>query len=260
MGHGSRDDAGAREFLALVEAVQRAAASYRVTGGLLEFARDGVPSIQEAFDAIAASGAGTVVAAPVLLFHAGHDKQDMPAQAWAAARRYPQLEIRLAPNLGIHPLLLEIAEERLAALEARAVASEPEATAVLLVGRGTSDPEANGDFFKAGRLVWERNNYALVECAFVSLAEPGVAAGIRRCVALGATRVLVLPYFLNTGVLVQRIHQQARETAMELPGVQVLVGEHLGVHPKLVELILQRAAEATAVSEAPGVAAAAISS
>ncbi len=242
MGHGSRDPEGVSEFLELAAAVREAApAGQAIEVGILEFSGPEVSSIQEAIDRCVAVGARRVFAVPVLLFNAGHAKEDMPSQIAQGRARHPGLDLRLAPPLGIHRSLLEITEERLAELERQFFVGHPEATAVLLVGRGTSDAEANGDLFKIGRLLWERNHYGLVECCFAGTAAPLVTEGIDRCVRLGAEQIFVIPYFLNTGILVKRIHAQAQAARAVYPGVEIAVGEHLGVHPKLVQLILSRA-------------------
>ena len=84
----------------------------------------------------------------------------------------------------------------------------------------------------------------MVECAFVSLTEPSVPMGIERCARLGAQRLLVIPYFLHTGVLVKRIAQQAATAGASHPGLDISIGEPMGVHPNLVRLILERIAHA----------------
>lgn len=253
MGHGSRDAQGAAEFLSLAEAV-RAAAPVPVEAGFLEFAGPAVGSIQDAITRCARAAATPVLAVPVLLFRAGHGKADMPAQVAEARARYPQLDLRSRAILGTDTALLEIVEQRIAEAQTDLPLAEPEQTAVLLVGRGTTDAEANAELFRVSRLLWERNRFGWVEPAFVSLAWPDVPAGIDRCVRLGARRVVVAPYFLNTGVLVKRIGELARLAAVRYAGVEVVTAGHMGVHPKLVDLILQRAYEAHAQgAEAPTV-------
>jgi len=84
-----------------------------------------------------------------------------------------------------------------------------------------------------------------VETCFISQATPGVPEGIRRCVTLGARSVVIVPYFLHTGILVQRIRSQVLETQQRHPNVPLRVAEHLGNHPYLIRLLLLRAREAT---------------
>lgn len=248
MGHGSRDLDGAREFVALVDAVREAAGPTPVEAGFLEFAGPVISSIQAAFDRCA-QRRQPVLAVPVLLFQAGHGNADMPEQIAAAKRRHPGLDVRFKPILGTDPTLLGIIEERILEAQAELPAIDPEQVAVLLVARGTTDADANAEFFKIGRLLWERNHYGSVECAFSSLAWPDVPAGIDRCIRLGARRVIIAPYFMNTGVLVKRISELAGLARLRYGEADVIVADHMGVHPALVSLILERANDA--LSEGP---------
>ena len=85
---------------------------------------------------------------------------------------------------------------------------------MVLVGRGSTDPDANAEVFRAARLLYEGRGLAGVEAAFVSLAEPGVPAALDRCRALGVRRVVVLPFFMFAGVLPDRITAQSTAWAV----------------------------------------------
>lgn len=97
---------------------------------------------------------------------------------------------------------------------------------------------------KAARLLWEGRGYAGVETAFVSLASPGVAEGLERCARLGAHKVVVLPCFLFTGILPDRVRQQAEEWAAARPEIRVRSAEVIGPDPELLDLVLERYEEA----------------
>lgn len=241
MGHGTRDPEGVAELADLARAVQASVPERHVELGVLEFPGPELSSIANAIDRCVDAGAHHLTALPLLLHQAGHSKLDMPEQIIEAINRHPGLHMQSCPSLGIHPLLLDIVVERALAAACELSAADRVETALLLVGRGASDPEANADFYKVGRLVWERKRFSFVECCFASLADPRVPEGIERCARLGVRRVLVIPYFLSTGVLVKRIAQQARAAAAAHPRLEVVVGGHLGVHPALVEVILERA-------------------
>jgi len=234
MGHGTKDPEGVAEFLGYAEAL-RARTGEIVSTGVLEFPSDDAPGIQAAFDLAVDSGLDEVTALPALLFFAGHTQEDMPAEVARAQARHPELRISFAGPLGTDERLPRALEDRLAPFEPGAD------TAVLLVGRGSLFSEANADLFKTARMLWDRNHFGWAEAAFVSIAPPSVPEGIERCLRLGAKRVVVAPYFLNTGVLVKRIAQQARAS---LPGVSV--AGHLGLHPLVIETLLDRLAQARA--------------
>lgn len=240
IGHGSRDADGAAEFRAFVENLAPRWPDRLVRPAFLELAD---PPVIPTLEDLVVDGVRDITVAPCFLFSAGHMKNDVPTAINVARGRHPQVTIRYAAPLGVEPRLLEVLDERLAAVPAAAGVS-PEQTAVLLVGRGSTDPDANAELFKLARLLWEGRPYGWVEAAFVSLTPPDVPCGIRRCLALGARRVLVAPVFLFTGILVRRIGRQTAATAAQYPEVEVSVLPHLGGHPLLADLLAQRVEEA----------------
>jgi len=143
--------------------------------------------------------------------------------------------------LGPHPILLDIVEARIdAALEG----ADRAGTHVLLVGRGSTDPDANAEIAKVARLLWEGRGYAGVEPSFISLAEPGVPAGLDKLRRLGAERIVVAPYFLFPGVLPDRIVTQSAQFATANPDIAVAVGELIGDCDELADLVIERYHEA----------------
>jgi len=234
LGHGTKDPEGTAEFLGYVEGLRRRTGEH-VEAGVLEYPGETLPDVQTAFDRAAARGVTDIVGLPALLFFAGHTRDDMPEQLELARARHPELRVTLAGPLGVDERLLRVIEDRLAPFE-----PGPD-TAVLLVGRGSLSSEANADLHKTARMLWDRNRYGWVESCFVSVAPPGVPQGIDRCFRLGARRVLVVPYFLNTGVLAKRISVQAVDARAE-----VQVASHMGLHPLIFDLFLQRIEEARA--------------
>ena len=115
---------------------------------------------------------------------------------------------------------------------------------MLLVGRGSTDPDANAEVCKVSRLLQEGRAYAFVETAFVSLAGPDVVQGLERCRRLGASRVVVTPYFLFDGVLPRRVVAQAGAYAGRHRDVEVLLAGHIGDCAELADLVVERYAEA----------------
>ncbi|HSH61072.1 MAG TPA: sirohydrochlorin chelatase [Acidimicrobiales bacterium] len=240
IGHGSRSQAGVAEYWSLVEALRGQDPSMAIGGGFIELAR---PNLDSAIDELAAAGRRSVVAVPLLLLGAGHQKDDGPAALARARIRHPGVEFLYGRALGIHPLVLAVARDRIA--EALGRTSSRDA-AVVLVGRGSSDPDANADLYKAARLLQEMSGGSMVEPAFVSLAAPSLPDALERCRRLGATAVAVVPYFLFTGVLVDRIADQARGWEASAQGTRVVVGGHLGPEPGIARLVHERYHEALA--------------
>jgi cobalt/nickel transport system ATP-binding protein len=238
IGHGSRSAAGVNEYWRFADVLRSAANGLDVGCGFIELAE---PDLDTAIDALVGREVTSVGAVPLVLLGAGHMKNDGPAALERGRRRHPSVQFSYGRALGIHPLVLGIAEDRIR----EAVGDDdPGELAVVLVGRGSSDPDANADLYKVGRLLQDSRGLGFVEPAFVSLAPPSVPEALERCRRLGTTTVVVVPYFLFTGVLVDRIHAQAEAWAAEHPEVTVRHGHHLGPDARLARLVLERHREA----------------
>jgi len=239
-GHGTRDDAGAEAFRAFVEELGRRRPDLPVAGGFIELSP---PPLGDAVADLVERGVRRFAAVPLMLVSAGHAKGDIPAALAREKERHPGISYTYGRPLGPHPALLKVLERRLD--EATGGRDRAEVT-VLLVGRGSTDPDANAEVFKAARLLWEGRGYAGVETAFVSLAAPDVPSGLDRCARLGARKVVVLPYFLFTGILPDRVRRQTEEWAAAHPDVEVRSADVIGPEPELLDLVLERYEEAVA--------------
>jgi len=238
VGHGSRDPRGAREFHALVALVRRRNPSLTVEGGFIELSRQ---PISECVDRLAESGARNVAAVPLMLLAAGHAKNDIPATLVREKMGHPEMSFSYGRALGIRPELLELVDERISAV---VLEEEKKETAVLIVGRGSSDPDANSDLCKIARLYYEGRPYPVVESAYVSMTPPDVAEGLDRCLRLGVKRVILFSYFLFTGVLEERIRGQGEAFAEANPGVEVRYAGYFGPDKRVADLVVERYTEA----------------
>jgi sirohydrochlorin cobaltochelatase len=238
-GHGTSDPDGAEEFRAFVDRVGKRLAGRGVSagGGFIELSP---PPLGEAVAELVAGGHRRLAAVPLMLVAAGHAKGDIPAALAREQLRHPGLAVAYGRPLGAHPTVLALLRERLAD------AGADRDTTVLLVGRGSTDPDANAEVARAARLLAETSDVAGVEYAFVSLAPPGVPAGLDRCAALGARRIVVLPYFLFTGVLPRRVAEQAAAWAAGHPEADVRRADVLGDTDALADLVIERYDEALA--------------
>ncbi|MEV1159266.1 uroporphyrinogen-III C-methyltransferase [Micromonospora chokoriensis] len=248
VGHGTRSAAGVDQFAALVERVRRRGEIGDVEGGFIELSR---PPLTDAVGALVARGHRALVALPLVLTGAGHGKGDIPAAMAREQERHPGLSYRYGRPLGPHPLLHTALEERIEAALAGAdrAGTEPAGadragTWVALIGRGSTDPDANAEVAKVARLLWEGRGYAGVEPGFISLAQPSVPAVLERLRRLGARRIVVAPYFLFAGVLPDRIVAQSAEFAAAHSDLDVRVAEVIGDCDALADLVRERYAEA----------------
>ena len=256
VGHGTRSPQGDAELRRFGTAMAAARPAVRMRQGYIEHME---PGLDEALDDLVAAGALRVTAVPLVLLGAGHLKDDGPAALARARGRHPGVAFRYGRDLGVHPEVLAIAAERVR--DALAALPDGQADAVVLVGRGSSDPDANADLAKAARLLADGRGLTApvgpgspsaegapplghVVPAFVSLARPGVAAALDQCERLGARRIAVVPYFLFHGLLVDRIEAQVAGWSADHPGVRTVTGAQMGVDPRLVALAWHRYDEA----------------
>ncbi|MFF3638434.1 sirohydrochlorin chelatase [Streptomyces sp. NPDC002250] len=239
-GHGTRDEAGAEAFRDFVRELGRRHPELPVAGGFIELSP---PPLGEAVADLVDRGVRRFAAVPLMLVSAGHAKGDIPAALSREKERHPGISYTYGRPLGPHPALLNVLERRLEEALAGTSGERSDVT-VLLVGRGSTDPDANAEVHKAARLLWEGRGWAGVETAFVSLAAPDVPSGLDRCAKLGARRIVVLPYFLFTGILPDRVRRQTEEWAAAHPDLEVRSADVIGPEPELLDLVMERYAEA----------------
>ncbi len=241
-GHGSRDPDGVREFEELVALVRMRAPQHAVNHGYLEFAS---PTIEQALQTSVADGARLVVMVPSVLLAARHAKNDMPSELLAMARLHPETDFHFGAPLGLDPLLLQLAQERIVAAEAASAKTVRRSdTCLVVVGRGTTDPDANGEVSKLARMLEEGMGFGGAYVCYSGTAKPLVTDGLRAAARMGFARLVVLPFFLFDGVLVKRIAAAADALQLREPALEVLQANHFGAHPHVADVMLARAQEA----------------
>ncbi|TVR98506.1 MAG: sirohydrochlorin chelatase [Rhodospirillales bacterium] len=241
-GHGSRSTAAVEEFHQLSRHLRARLPDHDIESGFLEFAR---PVIRDGLEALKRRGARRIVCLPGMLFAAGHVKNDLPSEINEFAAANPGIDVRFGRELAVDTRLLKAAAERIEAAERRA--ARPVArkdTLLMVVGRGTNDPDANSNVTKVARMLWEGMGFGWTEVSYSGVAHPLVPDGIRHALRLGYPRLIVFPYFLFTGVLVQRIYDAADAAAGAHPQVEVLKAEYLNDHPLVIDTLLTRLDEA----------------
>ncbi|MFE6618733.1 sirohydrochlorin chelatase [Streptomyces sp. NPDC057740] len=224
-GHGTRDEAGAEAFREFVRELGRRHPELPVSGGFLALSS---PPLGEAVAELVGRGVRRFAAVPLMLVSAGHAKDDLSAALAHEKERHPGISYAYGRPLGPHPALLSVLERRL-----------DEA-----LGSAGRRPGDRAEVHRAARLLWEGRGLGGVETAFVSLAAPDVPSGLDRCVKLGARRIVVLPYFLFPGVLPDRVRDQTEGWAAAHPEVEVRSAGVLGPVPELLDLVMERYAEA----------------
>jgi sirohydrochlorin cobaltochelatase len=241
-GHGSRNQNAVREFAVLAERLAERFPGVPVDHGYLEFAN---PVLHSGLDALKARGVTNILAVPGMLFAAGHAKNDIPSvlNGWQAMHGVP---VSYGRELGIDLKMLRAAGERVREALARDGWREGDPlhdTLLVVVGRGSSDPDANSNVSKVTRMLWEGMGFGWAETAYSGVTFPLVEPALEHVTRLGYSRVVVFPYFLFTGVLVKRIYSAVDETAARHPDVRFLKADYLNDHPLVIDTFVERVGE-----------------
>ena len=237
-GHGSRNRLAVAEFAKVAEAIRAALPQYPVEYGYLEFAN---PVIHVGLDKLRAEGVTRVLAIPGMLFAAGHAKNDIPSVLNAYAAKHDDFTIDYGKDLGIDARMMQAAGARIQeSIDATETQVPLHDTMLVVAGRGASDPDANSNVSKVTRMLWEGFGFGWAETVYSGVTFPLVEAGLRQAVKLGFKRIIVFPYFLFTGVLVNRIYQQMELVAADHPEIEFIKAPYLNDHQLVMETFVER--------------------
>ncbi len=243
IGHGTRDEEGRQTFVDFVETYRQLDTSRPVIPCFLELT---TPTIQEGVDRCVEEGYTDISALPILLFAARHNKFDVTNELDRARKRHPQVKFHYGRHFGITPPILELWRDRLNQLDRPE--NNPDNisradTVLLFVGRGSSDPDANGDVAKLARIIWEGSGYKTVETCFIGITHPRLEEGFKRAYLYQPKRIIVLPYFLFTGVLMKKIFNITAQQEAEHSNIVFNCLPEMGIQPQLLQVIRDREIE-----------------
>jgi len=122
-------------------------------------------------------------------------------------------------------------------------------TAVLIMAHGSRIAAANDAARDVAKMVQEMTGIDIIEVAFREMHAPDIQQGIDSCVARGAGKILLIPYFLFMGAHVQHdLPEEIAAAQQRHPGLEMIMGFHLGVHRKLAEIVSERISEGLAAA------------
>ncbi len=238
IGHGSKDPEGRQSLLDFANAYQALDSSRPVVPCFLELTE---PSIQEGVDRCVEQGYTEISALPILLFAARHNKFDVTNELDRARARHPQVKFYYGRHFGISQGILDLWRDRLAELDQPSTLRQD--TVLLFVGRGSSDPDANSDVYKMARLLWEGSGYQTIETCFIGITHPRLEEGFRRARLYQPKRIIVLPYFMFTGVLVKKIFNITAQQQEQYPEISMTCLPEMGIQPQLLSVLREREIE-----------------
>ncbi len=243
-GHGSRSQSAVDEFAVLAEKLPAYLPDDWITDyGYLEFAN---PVIRDGLDRLRAAGCARILAVPGMLFAAMHAKNDIPTVLNTYASKHG-IDVRYGRELGVDPKMVAAAAARVQEAVSAANATHGDLplheTCLVVIGRGASDPDANGNVSKIARLLQEGMGFGWCEVGFSGVTFPLVEPCLQHVARLPYKRVIVFPYFLFSGILIDRIYGFTDQVAAAHPGINFIKAPYLGDHPKVLETFAERITE-----------------
>jgi sirohydrochlorin cobaltochelatase len=237
LGHGSRVARANEEFEALVAAYRRRRPDLAVAHAYIELA---APLLGDALAALAAR-ADRVIVLPLFLLAAGHVKDDVPEALAAARAAFPGVRFEAARVVGVVNGLADVALARLEEVVPLRGA-EAARTALLGVGRGSSDFDANGEFCKLTRILGERGGFARAEPCFIAVTRPRAPPALEDLARVHDGAIVVWPFFLFDGLLARQLAREVAGFQARHPAREVRLAAHLGPDARLLAVLDERLA------------------
>ena len=233
VGHGSRNRDGNTEILHFAAQWRARHPAWRIETCFIEHAE----VLLDAGLDQAARDARRVLVIPFILNAAGHVKMELPAAIEAARARHPAVSFSCTRHLGMGREILKVLQGQLDRLMTALDMPDPQTTGVILLGRGSSDAGANGELAKMARWIFEDNDFELVDLAFTGVTWPRLESVVQRQARLGMTQLCVVPVYLFSGVLMDRIKAQIERLREQYPQIAFALGTHFGFDKGIFELL-----------------------
>ena len=246
-GHGSRAKSAEEEFSLLAKGLRARYPDIPVEYGFLEYS---APNIHMGLDRLRDAGVDEIVAVPGMLFAATHAKNDIPSVLTTYGEKNPGLTVSYGRELGLHPQMIAAFEARI--LQALGVDHVHEGelydTMLVVVGRGTSDTLANAEAARLTRIVTENLGFGWSETVYSGVTFPSVGRGLEMALKLGYKKIVVAPYFLFSGKLIDRIYNYVDRVDEIVPDVPFFKAHYLADQDHVIDTFIERIKEAQAGS------------
>ncbi len=216
VGHGTRSKAGQDQIRAVFDQMTRldepdSLANLPAQLAFLELAQ---PDIPTAIERLSRAGVKELVVVPVLLFSAGHARQDIPEAVEAAAAQFGMRIRRQCSSLCLDPAIVNLSGERFhQALERHAgmgadVNLISRGVALALIGRGSSSDEATAAMLQFAELRVRATPVAWSSVGFIHAQRPTVDEALDGLAATGLPLLVVQPHLLFEGELIDELRRE----------------------------------------------------
>ncbi|MER2191447.1 MAG: sirohydrochlorin chelatase [Solibacillus sp.] len=232
VAHGTRVEQGIIEARMFIEGVKSYVPADIQEIAFLELAS---PDILQGIAQCVARGATKVVVVPILLLAAQHAKEDIPEILAQAREKYPQLPITVGQPFGIHDKLIDTLYAR---IREQQVDILPEAE-VLLVGRGSSDPDVARDMGLIAERLQQHYTFTRVRTCFLYGASPSFEETIAELEQRNVKQLFIVPYLLFAGLLRNGIQKKLQDFDQS----RIILCDSLGYSDSVRDVLIERVHE-----------------
>jgi sirohydrochlorin ferrochelatase len=230
--HGSRVKEASEQAVSFVKQVMN---KIEVPIQEMAFLELSEPTISQSFERCVEQGATKIVVIPILLLTAAHAKKDIPEEIRYQQSRFPTVGVKIGSPIGVNDQMVDLLIEKIIETE---LSVHHEAT-VLLVGRGSSDPDVKRDLSIIGEKLKNKAKMARVEICFLAAANPTLQEGLLSVKQSGTKQVFIIPYLFFTGILMKKI-QNTIEIISDEQGPEWVLCSYLGYHPIIETIICEQ--------------------
>ncbi|WP_309246464.1 sirohydrochlorin chelatase [Virgibacillus pantothenticus] len=235
VSHGSRYADATAEATAFLEAVKEQVNLPLQEICFLELAS---PNMMQGIANLVAQGATSIAIIPVLLLQAGHYYHDIPQVIAQQRALYPAVSFSYGQPLGVQDRIIQILAERID----QAVAERRPDMKVLLIGRGSSNPQTVMDIETIVCKLKRITTLNHIEACYLAACEPSFDKKLQTAVTEKNSQIVIVPYIWFTGFLMRHIHKKV--TKFKGTDKEIVVCQHLGEHPAMQEALKDRVIEA----------------
>lgn len=231
VGHGTRSKKGADEAAAFLRKVISRADAPIQEISFLELTQ---PFIDEGFERCIEKGATAITVVPLFLLAAGHIKKDIPEELAPLMEKYPHVPVTMSEPFGIQPVLLDAIAEQVKSSAGNLIGHE----SILIVGRGSSDPDIHAAFSRIAEGLKKRLGVSCIRLCYLAATTPTFQEGMDSIIHEAKSRVIVIPYLLFKGLLLNEIEREVEKRKKH--GIAILQTGCLTRHQAFEDLVVSR--------------------
>jgi sirohydrochlorin ferrochelatase len=195
------------------------------------------PSISQGFKTCIQKGATSISVVPVFLLSANHVKIDIPIELQLLQGQHPEIDVIYGRAFGVHEAISHLLWEKIT----KRVASLSENSHILLVGRGSTDPDVKRDLEKIASNLQQHYGIPSIQACFLTGIAPRFEEALWNS-QKSHDQVIVVPYLLFSGLLINGI-KHTIDRYLQQSQQEVMLCDTLGFHPILKEVLLTRIKE-----------------